>query len=150
MYDEATAPLLKKLFAAAWLRQPDNPFAAAREVEDRPGHAVWISQHWVEDESVLAERTRLKAALGPIATVPSKEQFAAEIYAKKCKDDATQLRYFEFFAKIMGYVDADKTGGVNVNILNQQKVLAVPMASNEDEWQVIAQEHQKKLAARHG
>lgn len=149
MYDAATAPLLKKLFAAAWLRQPDNPYAAAREVEDHPGKAIWISQNWCEDDDVLNERTRLKTALGPIATVPTKEQFAAEVYAKKCKDDATQLKYFEFFAKLMGYTDDDK-GGVHVNILNQQKVLAVPMASNEDEWQHIAQERQKVLSSRHG
>lgn len=149
MYDDATSPLLKKLFAAAWLRQPDNPFAAAREVEEHSGKAIWMAQNWIEDDIVLAEKTRLKAALGPIATVPTKEQFAAEIYARKCKDDATQLRYFEFFAKLMGYTD-DKEGGVNVNILNQQKVLAVPMTSNEDEWQTIAQAHQRELASRHG
>lgn len=150
MYDEATAPLLKKLFAAAWLRQPDNPFAAAREIEEHSGKAIWIAQNWLEDETVLAEKTRLKAMLGPIVTVPSKEQFAADIYSKKCKDDATQLRYYEFFAKLMGYIDADTKGGVNVNILNQQKVLAVPMATSEDDWQRIAQDHQKTLAARHG
>lgn len=150
MYDDQTAPLLKKLFAAAWLRQPDNPYAAAREVEARPGVAAWISQHWLEDEDVLAEKTRLVAALGPLVTVPTKEQFAAEVYAKKCKDDATQLRYYEFFAKLMGYVDEGKGNGVNVNILNQQKIMPVPAFSSDDEWQRIAQEHSKELQSRHG
>lgn len=151
MYDDQTATLLKKLFAAAWLRQPDNPYAAAREVEQHPGLAVWISQNWLEDETVLAEKTRLLAVMGPLVSVPTKEQFAAEVYAKKCKDDATQLRYYEFFAKLMGYVD-DKSGngGVNVNILNQQKFMAVPAFSSEEEWQRIATTHSKELQARHG
>jgi len=150
MYDASTTPLMKKLFAAAWLRQPENPYSAAREVEARPGFAVWIAQTWVDDEDVLGECTRLRAALGPIAAVPSKEQFAFEVYSKPCKDDATKLRYLEFFAKLMGYIDEGKGSGVNVNILNQQKVLAVPMGSTDAEWEHIAQEHQKTLQARHG
>lgn len=150
MYDDATTPLLKKLFAAAWLRQPENPFAAAREVETHPGKAVWISQNWLEDETVLAEKTRLLALMGPLVTVPSKEQFAAEVYAKKCKDDAVQLRYLEFFAKLMGYIEEGKGSGVNVNILNQQKFMPVPAFASEDEWQRIAQEHSRELQARHG
>lgn len=150
MYDEATAPLLKKLFAAAWLRQPDNPYAAAREVEEHPGKAIWISQNWLEDPAVLDEKTRLKAALGPLVAVPTKEQFAAEVYAKKCKDDATQLRYYEFFAKLMGYVEDGKGSGVNVNILNQQKFMPVPAFASDDDWQRIASEHSRELMQRHG
>lgn len=107
VYPAETATLLKKLFAAAWIRVPDNPFAAAREIEQHPGKAMWIASHWVNDEDVLQERTRLIAVLGPIAKVPTKEEFAAEIYQRACKlkEGSDQLKYFETFAKVMSYID---------------------------------------------
>lgn len=108
MYSQEVAAPLKKLFAAALLRMPDNPFAAAREVETHAGKSAWIAQNWVEDEEVLAEKARLIAIRGPIAKVPTKEEFAAEIYMKatKIKDGTKeQLQYFETFAKIMNYIE---------------------------------------------
>lgn len=108
MYSDEVARPLKKLFAQAWLRNPDNPFAAAREVETHAGKSDWIAKYWIDDEDVLAEKARLIAVNGPIAKVPTKEEFAAEIYLKatKIKDGTKeQLQYYETFAKLMNYID---------------------------------------------
>ncbi len=152
LYAEPTATQLKKQFAAAWLRMPDNPFAAAREVESHASKAAWIAQHWIEDETVLAEKARIVGALGPISKVPTKEEFAAEVYASanEAKNVTDKLKVYEFFAKLMGYVDNGKGDGVNVNILNAPKIMNVPIVENDDVWQRVAINHQQTLTARHG
>ena len=108
MYPPEVAKPLKRLFAHTLVRFPDNPYEAAREIEQHPGKAHWIATNWVEDEDVLQERSKLIAERGPIAKVPTKEEFAAEIYlkARKIKDGTKeQLQYYETFAKIMSYLD---------------------------------------------
>lgn len=153
LYPEPTATLLKKLFAAALLRNPDNPFEAAREVEPHFGKAHVIATTWTEDDTVVQERSRLVAALGPISQVPTKEQFAAEIYKKAgtAKPGSEQLSYYQFFAKVMGYIEAPGRGdGVNLQIINQQKTMIVPVAASDDEWEKRAKAHQEVLTARHG
>lgn len=152
LYSEPTATLLKKLFAAEWLRNEDNPFAAAREVESDTGKAIYIAQRWVDDPLVLEEKARLVGAMGKLARVPTKEDFAAELYktAGECKTPTDKLNYFKFFAELMGYVEKGNGSGVNVNIMNQQKTMLVPVASSEDEWERLAQAHSRTLAERHG
>lgn len=153
LYAEPHATALKKQFAAAWVRQPDNAFAAAREVEQHVGMAAYIAQQWIEDEQVLAFRADIIAERGPIAKVPTKEEFAVELYtvAREAKAVGDKLRAYEFFAKVMGYVDTGRSeGGVNVNIMNAPKIMAVPLAASDEEWQVAALNHQKVLQSRHG
>lgn len=151
MYEEPHATALKKLFAAAWLRQPENPFAAAREVEpDHPGRQVYISREWLEDPVVLAERDRLVALLGPIARVPTKEDLALEIYRRKCKNDSEQLAYYKFFAELMGYTDPKTAGGININNMVGVRVMPVPVAASDEEWERVAMRHSQQLLSQHG
>ena len=153
LYSEPHATLLKKLFAAAWLRMPDNPFAAAREVEDHTGRSIYIGQRWVNDEIVLAEKARLQAVLGPISKVPTKEQFAAEVYlqAKECKTQGDKLAYLKFFADVIGYVERAGNGSnINVNVAMGAKIMAVPIAASDEQWETAARKHQDMLATRHG
>lgn len=123
--------LLKKLFAAAWIRQFDNPYAAAREVENHVGKAHVIATQWIEHEDVLAEVARLQAELGPIAKVPTKEAFAAELYQRACKlkEGTDQLKYFETFAKVMNYIEKDNALTINNN---QWAVFSEPVS--EEKW----------------
>jgi len=131
IYPEETERLLKKLFAAAWVRIPDNPFDAAREVEQEFGKAHYIATRWVEDEEVLQEKARLIAELGPIAKVPTKDAFAAELYMRACKmkEGSEQLKYFETFAKVMNYIEKDN--GLTINN-NQWAVMSEPLS--EEKW----------------
>lgn len=153
MYDNPeTATALKKLFAASWLRQPDNPFAAAREIEpDAPGRQYYISTHWIEDPIVIAEKERLVSLYGPIARVPTKEELALEIYKKECKDDAQKLQYLKFFAQLMGYTDDENSAKrINNNIMVGVRIMPVPLAASDEEWEAKAREHAIVLQSRHG
>jgi len=152
LYEEPHATALKKLFAAALLRNPDNAWNAAREVEEHPGRANFIATRWIDDETVLAEKGRLLSVMGPIAKVPTKEEFAAELYrsAGECKSASDKLSYLKFFSDVMGFVERGTGNGVTVNLLNQQKTMIVPVAASDEEWEIAAVAHQKRLAERHG
>lgn len=152
--DDETTLLLKKRFAAAWLRNPDNAFAAAREIEpDEPGRQYWISNNWVTDPEVIAERDRMFAQGGALSRVPTREDLALEVYNHKCKDDSTQLQYYKFFADLMGYIKKDENGGntTNINLLNAPgaRIMPVPIAASDEEWERCATSHAQMLLSRH-
>lgn len=152
IYEEPHATLLKKLFAAALLRHHDNPFQAAREVEDHPGKAAFIAQHWTNDEIVEKEKTRLLSALGKLARVPDKDTFAAEVYedGKNAKTAGDKLAFYKFFAQIMGYSAPTEGPNININNMVGAKIMAVPIASSDEEWERAAKRHQEQLVSRHG
>lgn len=154
IYDAQTEKLLKKLFAAAWVRNPDNAWDAAREIEQDHGRQMYIINRWQDDADVLAEKTRLLAHFGPAAKVPDKQTFAAEVYqaGRDAKNNSEKLANFKFFAELMGYVETGRGGGVNVNV-NQvlgAKIMAVPVAASETQWEAQARAHSEKLMAKHG
>lgn len=147
----------KYLFAAAWLRNPKDVQGAANEVE--PEHftrAIWIAANWQLDPVVMAEKERLLALAGPIARVPSKEELALELYTL-AKDTAVtrsigdKLAAYRFFAELMDYTQKPGSG-TNINIQNNNitgKIMAVPLATSDDQWEKIAVEHQKTLMLQH-
>lgn len=144
---------MKKLFAAAWLRMPDNAFAAARGVDpENPGKQYYISVNWINDPFVIAEKEKLVAHFGPVARVPSKEELALEIYKRECKDDSMRLQYLKFFAQLMGYTeDTDGTNPkININNMVGVRIMPVPVAASDEEWEKRAKEHALTLQARHG
>lgn len=143
---------LKRLFASAWLRMPDNPFAAAREVDaENPGKQYYMSTHWINDPYVLAEKEKLVAHFGAVARVPTKEELALEIYNRDCKDDGQRLQYLKFFAQLMGYTEEEGAGkSININNMVGVRVMPVPVAASDDEWEKRAREHAITLQSRHG
>jgi hypothetical protein len=143
---------LKSLFAAALMRQPDNPFAAARELVTDPGQVSYIATQWPTDPVTEAMKSELLARRGPLASVPTKEEFAARVFQDipALKDTDARLKYMRFFAEIMGYIDNGKNN-VNVNLGGVGgKTLAVPLAASDEEWEAKAMAHSKKLLSRHG
>lgn len=154
-YSEDQAAKLKKLFGAALLRHPNNPFAAAREIEptESTGRANWIANNWVDDPAVLEVMGSRVAELGALAGLPSKEEFALALYRERenVKDPETKLRYMRTFAEVMGYIE--KGGGTNVNVnnnlMNMPKVMLVPQYKDMDQWQAEATAHHKQLTNEH-
>jgi len=146
-YDAETAIELKKAFGAALLRHPDNPFAAAREIEpnNSTGRANWIVAEWLDDPLVIATAGKRVADLGALAGLPSKEELALAAYREPIADKDTKLKYLQFVAELLGYVQ--KGGGVNINnnILNQPKIMMVPAFPDEKTWEATAVEQQRKL-----
>jgi hypothetical protein len=155
-YVAAHEAALKKLFAAAWLRRPDDPQAAAFEVEpEHAGRAIWIKQNWCNDPDVLAERQRL-FDLNPVTMrVPSAEDLALEVY--KLANDKTiskttgdKLAAYKFFAELMKYTERPGSG-VNVQINNgiTAKIMPVPLAADDATWERVATAHQEVLQLQH-
>lgn len=157
LYPIEVAEPLQRLFAAAMLRNPDDPWKAVREVEpDHHAKQYWILTHWKEHPVVIAERDRLLALQGPLARVPTKEQFALEVYqaGNDAKSHGDKMSAWKFFAELMDYTQ--KSGAGNTINFNQQnnnvtnRIMAVPLAASDDEWERTALAHQKKLQINHG
>lgn len=155
-YDAETEAKLKKLFAAALLRNPHNPYEAAREIEPTrsEGRAHWIVNNWCEDPEVIAAVGVRVADFGPArAGLPSKEELALKIYqeAATVNDKSTRLTYYRAVADIMGYIEK---GGTNVNIsnqiVNQPKVQRQPVFATREDWEAKAAMVEQRLAATNG
>jgi len=148
-YDDATAVELKKAFGAALLRHPDNPFAAAREIEpsQSTGRANWIVATWLDDPLVIATAGKRVADMGALAGLPSKEELALKAYREDVSDKDTKLKYLQFVAELLGYVQ--KGGGININNNNQvnnlPKIMVVPAFADEKTWEATAIAQQRKL-----
>lgn len=117
---------MKTKFAEASLRHPTQPFKAAMMVF--PQHiqaAMFVSQEWLHDEFVLAEKDRLLAEHGPDHYLPSKYELAHEVYALASNAQVTEdkIKGFELYAKIQGLIAKAPTTTINVD--NSRKVLMV-------------------------
>lgn len=152
-YTPDQAAKLKKLFAHALMHQPDNAFAAARQVETNPGAVSYIATRWPDDETVIFHRREALALSGPLSQVPTKEEFAAAVYRDlpPVKEADARLRYMRFFAELMGYIDTGKNK-VEVNLGGSiaGKVLPIPVAVDDVTWEKKAREHYAVLVSRHG
>lgn len=145
-YPESEMEERREAFAFAYLRNPDNPSAAAREIEKHPGRAYWIFQNWAFDETVLALMGKTVAELGPKATIPTKEEFASKLFrdANEIGDPEIRLDYMELFAKVMGYVEKPGTI-VNNNVLTSNRVLLMPSSASSEEWEAKLKAQQTRL-----
>jgi hypothetical protein len=141
----------KKLFATALMRNPANPFACAREIETDESRVRQMAIEWPTDPDVAEYRRELLAVRGVAAQVPSKEEFAVHVYDElKTAPAKDRLAYMQFFARLMGFID-DKASGVNVNIGGGARIMPVPLAASDEEWERAAKAHQERLtAAIHG
>lgn len=155
-YDDETAHKLKLAFAAALLRNPHNPYDAAREIEptQTEGRAHWIVENWLDDPVVIAGMGDRVAEYGAArAGLPSKEELALRVYreADKVKEASTKLSYFRLVADVMGYVEKGGSNiNVNTNILNQPKVQRVPVFATDEDWERKAKMVEDRLAQMSG
>ncbi|MBA3352224.1 MAG: hypothetical protein H0U23_07345 [Blastocatellia bacterium] len=136
----------KIAFAAAYLRFPGDASAAAFSIERHPGRAYWICQNWAMDDSVLALMGKSLEEVGDRAAVPTKEQFAAQIWKDAMEVRGTnRLEYYELFAKIMGFVAKPADTVVNNNIVSVNRVIMMPHAKSMDDWEIGLKAQQARL-----
>ena len=149
MYAAEEIETKKREFAAAYLRNPLRPDIAAREVDSRSSFVTYILTNWQLDPEVQNYMNEVRQEAGPKATVPTKEQFAAEIYRQAGEISNYDLKrdYFELFAKVMGYIERP-AAVVNNNNLNvdQRSVIMLPARNpNVEDWTSRAQENHKQI-----
>ena len=138
---------LKKAFAAAFLRNPMDAYAAARTVETHIGKASWIAANWIMDAEVLAFMTEMQSTAGVTSMLPTKEEFALQVLTAShdVADKADKLKYLDLFAKVMGFVEKPGNGGVHVGTMNVNKVMTRIAFESPEAFERAAMARQARL-----
>lgn len=139
----------KKRFALMLLQKPGDVQACAHELAYSVGifdatQVQNIAKFWPYDPDVKAEQERLIAeAGGPEAFLPGKTALGYALWKIADSGNAPEvrLRAMEQYSKLMGF-DADKAG-IQINVVN--KVMSVPMAQSDDEWEAKAALQQRRV-----
>ena len=129
---------LKKQFALALLKTPDDPFEAGIAVfGNNTGEALRVSRRWLDDPDVLRFKEEALKLVGEASFLPTKTQLAREAYKlaidiKLHADD--RIKAMRLYADINGYIE--KNGPViNNNILTTNKVMLVRDTGTTEEWE---------------
>lgn len=146
--DETTA--YKTRFAEELLRNPDQPFLAAQAVFGTDtGKALYISSNWLNDPFVEDEKIRLVKAKGQRAFLPTKEDYAREVWrlAMAERTPIEDKRYLlSLYGDVMGYKQRAEQPGIAVNVNNHNRVMIVKDHGSDADWELQAQRQQHRLA----
>lgn len=148
MYGPDEIEKVKRAFAAALLKTPMDPVRAAASVEPRSAYVNFILANWQFDPDVQEYMRQLREDKGAEAAIPSKEEFAAQLYkdANECRDKSTKLDYMKLFAEVMGFkVKPAETIINNNNTVDNRRVVMMPPPPSIDDWEAAAIESQAKL-----
>jgi hypothetical protein len=146
--DEAEARELKLRFAEALLREPDNAFKAGIDVFGADtGRALFAATKWITDDVVIAERSRLLLAKGARSFLPSKEEYAREVWRQATNERAPiedRTRLLTLYGDVMGFKEAAQknAGGI---IVNNNKVMFVRDFGDDKTWEAKAAAQQHAL-----
>lgn len=145
--DEAEERDFKTKFAAALLREPGNAFIAATKVfGSDTGRALYASTHWIHDDFVESERDKLLKGNGARAFLPTKEDYAREVWAQATNERVPvedRARLLSLYGDVMGFKESAQknSGGITIN---NNKVMLVKDFGNDADWEAraAAQQHQ--------
>jgi len=140
---------LKALFAHELLKTPDEPFQAALRIEPNTGLALQMVHEWTKDAFVLEEKERLLSENGAKAFLPSKEDYARNVYKfaeEKGYDPKDRLTAYRLYGEIMGYIEKP---GINIDnsktTVTQNRVMIVNEIGSNSNWETKLLAQQKKL-----
>lgn len=142
--------ILKDAFAAALLRQPNEPFRAALTVFGADNiKALECAQQWVSDTYVLSKQAELLEKLGEDSFLPNKAMLSRRVWeaAESATDKKEKAALFKLYAEVRGFVDK---GGTNINTnvtLNQNRVMIMRDHGTDDDWERKASDQQLKLVS---
>lgn len=136
---------LKKDFATALLRWPDDPVRAAKSVvgEDVQ-RAVQMSIRWVRDPVVVAHRRELVEEHGAEAFTMTKAELInklAEI-ADDARDSKDRIAALRNIAEIRGFIEKP---GTKIEVNTAPRVMVVRDTGSNDDWERKLEEQQRKL-----
>ena len=136
---------LKKEYAAALLRWPDDPVRAAKSiVGEDVQRAVQMSMRWVRDPVVVAHRRELVEEHGAEAFTMSKAELInklAEI-ADEARDSKDRIAALRNIAEIRGFIEKP---GTKIEVNTAPRVMVVRDTGSNDEWERKLEEQQRKL-----
>lgn len=148
--DERDASTLKKAFAAALLRFPNDPFKAALQLfPSNTLRALTVSQEWISDPFVLNAQSELIEELGEDHFLPSKLTLARRVFELGERERASQserLAAFRLYAELRGFIEKPGfTVQNNTLINNQNRVMVMTDHGSNENWEAKALEQQTKL-----
>ena len=144
-------PENKALFAEALLKNPDNPFTAAKSVfPTNMAYALYISNHWRHDEDVVSKQKQLLKTNGEAKYLPSKTEVAREIHtlAGDAKDSEVALKALQLYCNVRGFIE--KPGTVINNNAVCNKIMVVKDHGTDDDWERKLQDQQQNLIESSG
>lgn len=139
----------KRRFARLLLEHPGDIPACAHNLAYSvgifsPEQINNIAKYWPFDPVVTAEKDRLLAEKGgPDAFLPGKTAVGYALWkiADSNLDAETRIKALQEYSKLMDF--HPKANQAPIVIVN--KVMAIPMAESDDEWERRAEAQQRKL-----
>ncbi len=139
----------KTLFGIELAKHP--PFKAATEVfQDDTNTAVYVSQHWINDPTVIAARDNYLKAADVSQTLLDKEQFARKLlsmaeeknqsntfYLLDGKDRLTALK---LYAEVRGFTGNKPDLSINNNFVHNKMTIKLVSAEKEQKPKIIENE----------
>lgn len=139
---------LKREFAREWLKQPDNPYAAAyRMFPGDVATACASASAWIKDPLVIAEMRRIRDEEPTASQLPTREELAQRIIGIADNTGlAADERYkgYKLAADILGYIQKP---GVSLTAGSGpiQSVMLVPKYDTESDFERVAKRQQAAL-----
>ena len=144
--EDATEAALKRRFAYLLLKYPNDPNRAAHALfGDDMGAVSRALAIWQHSPEILALKDKLVAELGAEEFLPTKEEFALEVWqhAQGIRSADERTKALKLFADTLGFIDSK---GVNVNLTNiDSRVMVVHDHGTDDAWEAKLAEQQRKL-----
>ena len=145
---------LKLKFAEAWLREPNNAYAAALSItKNNPSLAIKICDMFLFDDEVRQMKSQLIEEHGEEHFLPTKFEMFRDVYdrAKSAPCDDSYAKLMKLAADMRGFIE--KPGlTINNNTQTNNRVMLVPVGKlsengtiDADAWEQSAIEQQQTL-----
>ena len=139
---------LKRSFAEALLKKPEDPYGAAMSVTDNCSQAIIMANDWVNDPDVKKFKEDHINEQGASHFLTNRDEYAREVMdkARKIKDPGEAHKYYKLYGDIRGFIEKPQNN-TNVNVQNiSNRVMVVPTRSTTEDWEKGLLEQQRKLS----
>lgn len=130
---------LKLKFAEAWLRNPNNAYAAALFVTKNDSFAaIKICDAWIFDDEVDRMKRQLIEEHGEEHFLPTKCEMIRDVYdrAQACYVDDSYVKLMKLAADMRGFIE--KPGVTINNTQTNNRVMVIPVGRLNDNGTVDA------------
>ena len=145
----------EKAAYAAFLLKERDPFKAALQLfPNNTNRALWVANHWPNDETVLAAKAELLQEQGEDSFLPGKSELARDIWQRM---QGTTLpngvvipptpeeyaKLAKLYADVRGFIEKPQNNQ-NVTVFIP-KAIEVPTHGSDEDWEAAAERQQREL-----
>lgn len=137
----------KKTFAGHLLRDPAEPLKAAIATfgahKDDVGKCSWVAAYWPQDREVIAHSIALLSHGGAADFLPTKDEAMQRVWQwTQSGPYDERIKAMRLLADIADWIPKP---GTSVNVTVQNRVMEVPVAASDADWEQAAQTQQAQL-----